>query len=182
MTHSSHHEYSSKISFITIKYGVLNKYLTFQPNQQPSDGNINTNGPTVPSGHINTISNEPAAAIAVNRVQPIQREIPINQFKFDVSPKSPLIPQHTALIRKSITSESGLKKLTPQLQSNRQGGRYANPGKNEYRNNKADNVVFQQSIIDNEKLKRMDDFDRELNDDDWARSDETFDYNKKIAR
>ena len=28
----------------------------------------------------------------------------------------------------------------------------------------------------------MDDFDRELNDDDWARSDETFDYNKKIAR
>ena len=100
-----------------------------------------------------------------------------------MSPKSPLIPQHTALIRKSITSESGLKKLTPQIHSNhRNAGRYVNSGKNEYRNNKVDNAVFQQSIIDNEKLKRMDDFDRELNDDDWARSDETFDYNKKIAR
>jgi hypothetical protein len=73
--------------------------------------------------------------------------------------------------------------LTPQLQSNnRTGGRYVTSGKNDFRNNKVDNAAFQQSIIDNEKLKRMDDFDRELNDDDWARSDETFDYNKKIAR
>ena len=100
-----------------------------------------------------------------------------------MSAKSPLIPQHTALIRKSITSESGVKKLNPQLQpNNRISGRFTNGGKNDYRNNKVDNAVFQQSIIDNEKLKRMDDFDRELNEDDWARSDETFDYNKKIAR
>jgi len=153
-----------------------------QGNQTTSDGSVNFNGPPVPSGLISTHANDPAAAIAVNRVQPIQRDITSNQFKFDVSPKSPLIPQHTALIRKSITSESGLKKLTPQLQSNnRSGGRYVNSGKNDYRSNKVDNAVFQQSIIDNEKLKRMDDFDRELNDDDWARSDETFDYNKKIA-
>ena len=116
-------------------------------------------------------------------MQPLQRDIPSNQFKFDVSPNAALIPQHTALIRKPISSEPGLKKLTPQLPSaNRTGGRYVNSGKNDFRNNKVDNAVFQQSIIDNEKLKRMDDFDRELNDDDWARSDETFDYNKKIAR
>ena len=118
----------------------------------------------------------------MNRAQQIQREIAANQFKFDVSPKSPLVP-HTNLIRKPITSEGSLKKsLTPQLQPNRAGGRFGNSGKNDYRNNKVDNTVFQQSIIDNEKLKRMDDFDRELNEDDWARSDETFDYNKKIAR
>ena len=155
----------------------------FQINQTTSDGNTNINGPPGPPGLVPTNANDPAAAIAVNRAQQIQREISANQFKFDVSPKSPLIPQHTNLIRKPITSESGLKKLTPQLQpNNRAGGRYANNGKNDYRNNKVDNAVFQQSIIDNEKLKRMDDFDRELNDDDWARSDETFDYNKKIAR
>ena len=151
----------------------------FQANQPTSDGNVNVSGPP---GLVSANNIDTAAAIAVNRAQQIQREIAANQFKFDVSPKSPLVP-HTNLIRKPITSEGGLKKsLTPQLQPNRPGGRFGNSGKNEYRNNKVDNTVFQQSIIDNEKLKRMDDFDRDLNDDDWARSDETFDYNKKIAR
>lgn len=41
--------------------------------------------------------------------------------------------------------------------------------------------LFQGSIIDNEKLKRMDDIDCST-DDDWARKDESFDYNKKIDR
>jgi hypothetical protein len=40
--------------------------------------------------------------------------------------------------------------------------------------------VFQASIIDRDKLRRMDDID--INDDDWTRSDDTFDYNKKIDR
>jgi len=39
---------------------------------------------------------------------------------------------------------------------------------------------FQASIIDRDKLRRMDDID--ANEDDWTRSDETFDYNKKIDR
>ncbi len=38
----------------------------------------------------------------------------------------------------------------------------------------------QNSIIDNEKLKRMD--FTESADDDWAKSDDNFDYNKKITR
>ena len=143
----------------------------------------NLNGPPITTGHLPNNSNDSAATIAVNRVQPIPRDIPSNQFKFDVSPNSALIPQHTTLIRKPINSDSGIKKLTPQLQlNNKIGGRYVNNSKPDYRNSKNENAVFQQSIIDNEKLKRMDDFDRELNDDDWARSDETFDYNKKIAR
>ncbi len=36
------------------------------------------------------------------------------------------------------------------------------------------------SIIDNEKLKRMDLIDTA--EDDWTKSDESFDYNKKLAR
>ena len=39
---------------------------------------------------------------------------------------------------------------------------------------------FQASIIDRDKLRRMDDIDAD--DDDWTRSDDTFDYNKKIDR
>lgn len=38
------------------------------------------------------------------------------------------------------------------------------------------------SIIDNEKLRRMDLIDTREEDDDWTRSDETFDYNRKLAR
>lgn len=41
-------------------------------------------------------------------------------------------------------------------------------------------VVFQGSIIDQEKLSRMDDL--ESCNDDWTRSDDDFDYNKKLAR
>ena len=75
-------------------------------------------------------------------------------------------------IRKPINSDSGIKKLAPQLQlNNKIGGRYVNNSKPDYRNSKNENAVFQQSIIDNEKLKRMDDFDRELNDDDFNLDD-----------
>ena len=165
------------------KNPCISTNIILQGNQSSSEVIPNLNGPPVTSGHIPNNTNDSAAAIAVNRVQPIPRDISTNQFKFDVSPNSSLIPQHTTLIRKPINSESGVKKLTPQVPTNnRIGGRYVNSGKADFRNNKNDNAVFQQSIIDNEKLKRMDDFDRELNDDDWARSDETFDYNKKIAR
>ena len=41
-------------------------------------------------------------------------------------------------------------------------------------------LFLQAPIIDRDKLKRLDDI--ECNDDDWAKSDETFDYNKKIDR
>ena len=40
--------------------------------------------------------------------------------------------------------------------------------------------MHQASIIDNEKLRRMDYI--ESNDDDWTKSDDNFDYNKKLAR
>ena len=43
-----------------------------------------------------------------------------------------------------------------------------------------DNPMFQQSIIDNEKLKRMDYI--ETNADDWTKNDDNFDYNKKLKR
>ena len=152
--------------------------------QASSDSNVN--GPAGPPGLISTNPYDSASANAVNnRTQQVQREIVANSFTFDVSPKSPLLPP-TNLVRKQPNNPEGIKKiLTPQLQANNRfaGGRYGN--KPEYgRNNKtAENTVFHQSIIDNEKLKRMDDFDREFNeDDDWARSDETFDYNKKLAR
>lgn len=40
--------------------------------------------------------------------------------------------------------------------------------------------MVQPSIIDNEKLKRMDLM--ETREDDWTKSDDNFDYNKKLAR
>ena len=39
---------------------------------------------------------------------------------------------------------------------------------------------LQQQIIDVEKLKRLDELDNA--ESDWTKSDDTFDYNKKIAR
>jgi hypothetical protein len=52
--------------------------------------------------------------------------------------------------------------------------------KNAKGNNRDRDVHFQHSIIDNEKLKRMDYI--ETNEDDWAKNDDNFDYNKKLAR
>jgi hypothetical protein len=43
-----------------------------------------------------------------------------------------------------------------------------------------DQAFKEHSIIDNEKLKRMDMI--EGNEDDWTRSDDNFDYNKKLKR
>ena len=41
-------------------------------------------------------------------------------------------------------------------------------------------AMFHQSIIDNEKLKRMDYI--ETNEDDWTKNDDDFDYSKKLNR
>ncbi len=84
-------------------------------------------------------------------------------LKFDVGVNSPLLQGVSFPGRKVSAQRSQPVLVNKAPQSSR--GRDA---------------IFQGSIIDNEKLKRMDDIDS--NDDDWARKDESFDYNKRIAR
>lgn len=86
-------------------------------------------------------------------------------LKFDVGVNSPLLQQPPFSGRKSTPLRSQpvlVNKPTHPPQS------------------RPREKVFQGSIIDNEKLKRMDDIDS--TDDDWTKRDESFDYNKKIAR
>ncbi|CAB4055127.1 unnamed protein product [Lepeophtheirus salmonis] len=76
--------------------------------------------------------------------------------------------------------------LRPQTSGNwRQTGKVQNPlvligfllSKHSPRSSK---VLFHNSIIDDEKLRRMDDIETN-NDDDWTRGDDAFDYNKKLT-
>lgn len=46
--------------------------------------------------------------------------------------------------------------------------------------NRPTKEAFKPAIIDSEKLRRMDYMD--MNEDDWTRGDDDFDYNKKLAR
>ena len=95
-------------------------------------------------------------------------------LKFDVGVNSPLLQQ-------SVTPNfSGGRKTTPQRSQsavlvNKPTHQPSSNNSRQHREN-----LFQGSIIDNEKLKRMDDIDS--TDDDWTRKDESFDYNKKIDR
>ena len=91
-----------------------------------------------------------------------------HSLKFDVGVNSPLLAQGAPaayLGRKSTPQRSQLVNKTSQPNQNSSRPR--------------DNL-FQGSIIDSEKLKRMDDIDS--NDDDWTRRDDSFDYNKRIDR
>ena len=88
-----------------------------------------------------------------------------NSLKFDVGVNSPLLAQGAPYLgRKSTPQRSQLVNKTSQPSQN------SRPRDN----------LFQGSIIDSEKLKRMDDIDS--NDDDWTRRDDSFDYNKRIDR
>ena len=92
-------------------------------------------------------------------------------LKFDVGVNSPLLQQSGG------TPFSGSRKSTPQRS---QQAVLVNKPSHQPPNNRPRENLFQGSIIDNEKLKRMDDIDS--TDDDWTRKDESFDYNKKIDR
>ena len=88
-----------------------------------------------------------------------------SSLKFDVGVNSPLLQQGAPYLgRKSTPQRSQLVNKTSQP-----------PQSSRPRDN-----LFQGSIIDSEKLKRMDDIDS--NDDDWTRRDDSFDYNKRIDR
>ena len=101
-------------------------------------------------------------------------------LKFDVGVNSPLLQQQQHEKQQSGTSSysagSGRKTSAPQ----RSQAVLVNKPSHQPQNRPRENL-FQGSIIDNEKLKRMDDIDCST-DDDWARKDESFDYNKKIDR
>ena len=88
-------------------------------------------------------------------------------LKFDVGVNSPLLQQGGApfIGRKISASQRGQL-----VNKNSAASTASRPREN----------LFQGTIIDSEKLKRMDDIDS--NDDDWTRRDEAFDYNKKIDR
>ena len=88
-------------------------------------------------------------------------------LKFDVGVNSPLLQQGAPFIGRKHSAASQRGQL---VNKNSSASSAARPREN----------LFQGTIIDSEKLKRMDDIDS--NDDDWTRRDEAFDYNKKIDR
>ena len=113
--------------------------------------------------------------------EPRGRNIPESGgLKFDVGVNSPLLQQGSAPFKGRKTSSTQrnqhLNKNAPSSapvassNSNNAGGSNARGREN----------LFQGTIIDSEKLKRMDDIDS--NDDDWTRKDDSFDYNKRIDR
>ena len=105
-------------------------------------------------------------------------------LKFDVGVNSPLLQQQQQQHQQQQQQQqsgtsfggSGRKASAPQ----RSQAVLVNKPSHQPQNRPRENL-FQGSIIDNEKLKRMDDIDCST-DDDWARKDESFDYNKKIDR
>lgn len=90
-------------------------------------------------------------------------------LKFDVGVNSPLLQQGAPFIGRKTSSSSATSSSQRSQLVNK------NPSAARPREN-----LFHGSIIDSEKLKRMDDIDS--NDDDWTRTDDTFDYNKKLDR
>lgn len=89
-------------------------------------------------------------------------------LKFDVGVNSPLLQQGGAPYIGRSKSSGGNQRS--QLVNKNSSSSAARPRE----------TLFQGSIIDSEKLKRMDDIDS--NDDDWTRTDDSFDYNKRIER
>ena len=112
--------------------------------------------------------------------------------QFDVSLKGPqAVPLPQGLARKiSISRTGGGSSLVPSGNNvglrPRGGATTQGPGKSGYssqqqRERERDMQTFKEhSIIDDEKLKRMDIL--EVTEDDWTKSDDNFDYNKKLKR
>jgi hypothetical protein len=95
---------------------------------------------------------------------------PSGGLKFDVGVNSPLLQQGGAPFL-----GGGRNKPSSQR------GQYVNKNAStSSSSSRPRENLFQGSIIDSEKLKRMDDIDS--NDDDWTRKDDSFDYNKRIDR
>ncbi|XP_059094611.1 uncharacterized transmembrane protein DDB_G0289901-like [Tigriopus californicus] len=96
---------------------------------------------------------------------------------FDVSTTSPLLNSHHTIKGVDLMS----KKMGGLLNKKTEPVRATGPPHQQRSRNpiKETQVAFQGSIIDKEKLMRLDDL--ESCNDDWTRSDDDFDYNKKLA-
>ncbi len=90
-----------------------------------------------------------------------------SQFKQDLA-----IPHFEGSLVKPSSSLHGNKKASASQSDRRNANQRGNRGNRD--------ALFQTSIIDNEKLKQMDDFDNA--DNDWTKSDDNFDYNKQLRR
>ena len=141
----------------------------------------NEHDPSTPS-HQQQQQQQPSHLISEPRSHPIVQQPPppshgvpaqvSSTFKFDVTTK-PGQGNISALRKSASTSNADLDRNTkrPYSTEQQQRGRQRNfPGSG----------PFQQQIIDAEKLKRLDELDNA--ESDWTKSDDTFDYNKKIAR
>lgn len=80
--------------------------------------------------------------------------------------------------RKDRQQNSSQQQPPPRMYNRGVGGSGSSGG--HHHHHSTAKPLFQTSIIDNEKLRRMDYI--EANEDDWTRSDDNFDYNKKLAR
>ena len=113
--------------------------------------------------------------------------------QFDVSLKGPqAVPLPQGLAKKIPISRTGGSSsslvpsgnnvgLRPRGVATAQGQGNSGYGSQQQRERERDMQTFKEhSIIDDEKLKRMDIL--EVTEDDWTKSDDNFDYNKKLKR